>query len=400
MRLVIAAAALCAAFAAFPAACYQPSGLPYCGAEPAAQADACVLQCGFCATAELNSWMPPAELASLCAAAPTPALPTLVTAAIINASAVHGYFIIEDGFYEALENLVANMPRRDMILLFSTPLDFSDFLFEHVRYALRVRPLSVGFGVPPAVFLDAVLPYSILDEKRDLAFRWRPRMWQALAPLVAAANASNLTAVMHVVADAIPALQLAGLLGTMGAAAASTVPIPGPPVTWRSETSPARLSVQDVVSFGGSCTGTGIVLVAAARSVGVPARLAGCSESVVRLDDHHWAEFYDPASTGPFGDGWHTREGTAAGNPDGPWDAPSGPMLGCMAGVVPGSPMDTLWATSWGSAVNMPTLWANDTRSATWARIGGVNRCGAYCGAWGCGVNNTVHYTQAQCGPA
>lgn len=31
-----------------------------------------------------------------------------------------------------------------------------------------------------------------------------------------------------------------------------------------------------------SCTGTGIVLVVALRSVGIPARLAGCSESVVR----------------------------------------------------------------------------------------------------------------------
>jgi transglutaminase-like putative cysteine protease len=106
--------------------------------------------------------------------------------------------------------------------------------------------------------------------------------------------------------------------------------------------------------------------VAAARSVGIPARLAGCSESVVRGDgawwgagrepprlergaswvrlfphtsapptrastgcaDHHWAEFYDPLSPGPFGDFWHTREGSSAGNPDGPWDSPSGPMLG------------------------------------------------------------------------
>jgi transglutaminase-like putative cysteine protease len=42
-----------------------------------------------------------------------------------------------------------------------------------------------------------------------------------------------------------------------------------------------------VVLHGGSCTGTGIVLVAAARSVGIPARLAGCPESVVRGDDHH-----------------------------------------------------------------------------------------------------------------
>jgi hypothetical protein len=67
---------------------------------------------------------------------------------------------------------------------------------------------------------------------------------------------------------------------------------------------------------------------------------------------------------------------------------------------VPGSSIDSLWATSWGSDVNLPTLWANDSLSATWARIGGLNRCGAYCQAWGCGANNTAHWTQAQCGPA
>ena len=139
---------------------------------------------------------------------------------------------------------------------------------------------------------------------------------------------------------------------------------------------------------------------AAARSVGIPARLAGCPESVVRGDDHHWAEFYDPASPGPFGDGWHTKEGVSAGNAGGPWDSPSGPMLGCLAGTVPGSAMDSLWAV-WPSAPAVaPTLWSNDTWSQTWARVAGVNRCGAYCQAWGCGMNNSQHWTQAQCGPA
>ena len=31
------------------------------------------------------------------------------------------------------------------------------------------------------------------------------------------------------------------------------------------------------------------------------------------------AEYFDSQTPGPFGDSWHTREGTSAGNPDGPW---------------------------------------------------------------------------------
>jgi hypothetical protein len=200
-----------------------------------------------------------------------------------------------------------------------------------------------------------------------------------------------------VVVAALPTLQLGGVYG-LGPANQSFAP--GAPVTWRSESSPARLSVQDTVAFGSSCTGTATTQALAARSVGLPARVEGCSESVVRGDDHHWTAVRSLDSPGPFGTFWHTREGSSAGNADGPWDAPSGPMLGCLQGVVPGSNIDTLWATSWGSRVDLPMLWANDATSATWARVGGINVCGSYCGAWGCGANNSQRWTQAQCGPA
>ena len=135
----------------------------------------------------------------------------------------------------------------------------------------------------------------------------------------------------------------------------------------------------------------------AARAVGIPARLAGCGESIARHDDHHWAEFWDGATPGPFGDGWHTKEGTSTGNEGGPWDSPSGPMLGCLQGVVPYSAIDSLWAASWASTTYMPMLWSNDTWSSTWSFVGGLDRCGAYCTAWGCGVNNSNHWSQSEC---
>ena len=108
-------------------------------------------------------------------------------------------------------------------------------------------------------------------------------------------------------------------------------------------------------------------------------------------------EYFDASDPGPFGDSWHTKEGESAGNTGGPWDAPSGPMLGCLRGVAPFSPLDSLWAASWSSATYMPFLWSNDSWSAAWSFVGGLDRCGAYCTAWGCGTNNSMRWSQAEC---
>lgn len=407
--------------------------------------DTCFLACAACSTADLAWALTSVGQGAFCdagsVAVRTPdGIAAGVAAAVMKLGATQGYFWLdgpgepENNATAAMVHLLRYMPRRDALLLANQPYLMVDFLCEHIRYALATLPWSSALGLSDwGIFADYVLPYGILTEKRDLWFRWRPRFSQALAPLVA--GAPNITAAAQAIVAAMPLLQAQGVLaftsqptpGMMGAAvagsgrglraagggngavstsaavsASSEAFVAGNPVTWHSGTAPGFQSPQQVVQLGGSCTGTGIILVAAARSVGIPARLEGCSESVVRGDDHHWAGFYEPLrpTSGPFGDGWHTREGSSAGNPDGPWDAPSGPMLGCLQGVVPGSSLDTLWATAWSAPAFLPTLWANDTWAQTWSRVAGVNRCGAYCTAWGCGVNNTMHYDQTQCGPA
>ena len=417
----------------------------------------CWLTCGLCKSDSLTAWMAAPEFAALCTPGGSPVCSagraddpflshdTLIATtvqAILNLSAVQGGFLndfpgaIEENATQALTSLVAGMPRRDLMLLFEAPVAFSEWLLEHVRYSLFAwRTFSAALGVTWDDYVAFVLPYAVLDEKRDVAFRWRPRFFTALMPIVA--NATSVLGAMKALVAALPATQI------VGAVAQGGVLSPGQPITWHSESSPARLSVQDTVQvrgregaaargltwrccaggsasrrplavyshsphpfpsppiqWGSSCTGTGVTQVAAARSVGLPARLAGCSESVVRGDDHHWTEVLDRNSAvGPFKNFWHTREGASKGNEEGPWDAPSAPMLGCLQGVVPGSSLDSIWATSALSQTYLPALWANDARSITWSFVGGVNVCGDYCTAWGCGVNNSLHYTQAQCGP-
>ena len=377
-------------------------------------ADLCLLRCVVCAKPTFTSWFVGQDLkpgASFCDVyGETPVsfyLPdtivSSVTAAILNASAVlnNQYFLDYPGGPEenatvALASLVARLPRRDALLLLTDAQLFMDFLFENIRYALHTRAWSLAWGVTWDLFVEAVLPFAVIDEKRDLWWRPRPRLVRLLHN--ATLNAPNVTAAMRALADALPRAAALGLLAMSPTGGSNDdVLIPGQPFTWHSSVSPAFVSVEQVAAFGGSCTGTGVVMVAAARAIGIPARLAGCGETVVRGDDHHWCEFWDGSDPGPFGDGWHTKEGTSRGNEGGPWDSPSGPMLGCLAGVVPFSAMDSLWATSPSSAVYMPLLWSNDTFSQAWSFVGGLDRCGAYCTAWGCGPGNAFHYSQAEC---
>ena len=376
-------------------------------------ADLCYLGCLVCSSAWFLAWQVPQLGAAdaFCSLAglgqPAPAGPPAsadevvgnATAALLNVSALQGWTWLDDAgdveenVTQAVAALLAGMPRRDLQLLASDTSLFVDFLLEHTRYALRTRAWSSAFNVTWPLFVEAVLPYAIIDEKRDLWFRWRPRFARLFRDVTD--GAATITDAMHALAAALPRAASMGALAITDNGELEVVP--GPPMTWHSSVSPAYISPETVAAFGGSCTGTGVVLVAAARAVGIPARLAGCGESGSSGDDHHWAEYFDASSPGPFNDSWHTKEGTSAGNAGGPWDSPSGPMLGCLAGVVPYSAMDSLWAASWTSSTYMPLLWSNDSYSATWSFMGGLDRCGVYCTAWGCGAGNSMHYSQAQC---
>ena len=367
--------------------------------------DVCFLLCVVCSAPDMVAWQLGGAGAAACAggfgadSGGGDAVVAAATDAFLNTSALQGnYFLddagdLEENATQAVSALLGGMARRDLLLLSSSFPLFSEFLLEHVRYALHTRGWSRGMNVSWELFVDGVLPFAILDEKRDLSFRWRPRFARLFRDVTA--GAASITDAMRKLAAAVPQAAALGLLALTNSGELEL--LPGPPVSWRSSVSPAFISVEQVASFGGSCTGTAIVLVAAARAVGIPARLAGCGESIARHDDHHWIEFWDGASPGPFGDFWHTKEGESAGNEGGPWDSPSGPMMGCLAGVVPYSAIDSLWAASYSSPTYMPLLWSNDTWSTAWSFVGGLDRCGAYCTAWGCGVNNTNRWSQAQC---
>lgn len=205
-----------------------------------------------------------------------------------------------------------------MMLLFSQPFQTMDFITDHVRYAMKVWPWARGRNVTWPTFKEYVLPYSFVSEKRDLWFRWRPRMYQLLVPVVQ--SSKTIGEAVLALTQSIPNANLQGVLALTGKSAGAIEFSVGNLVQWRSETSPENMSPQQVIEHQGSCTGTAIVMAAACRAVGIPARMAGCSESVAG-DDHHWVEYWAPpgdaegstnsSDNGPFGDGWHTKEGVS-----------------------------------------------------------------------------------------
>jgi hypothetical protein len=379
-----------------------------CYVERVNETDVSFLVCKFCASKKFRYFanQQNEKLAStICAPSKLTSSDEEEEVSLV-ANVLHEYGQLQGYFWNnetlavlCIKHLIKYMPRRDAILLFDESGMFFDFLFEHLRYSLLSRTsgrLKFTAGIPLDIFLDYVLPYSFINEKRDLFWRWRPKFYQALHASVM--DMETVTDAMHLVASTVPQTFMMGFLKVN-----QTFEI-GDAITWESETSPMNLSPEQVSEHHGSCTGTAITMAAMARSVGIPIRIVGCSQSI-EGDDHHWTEFYDPLSIGPFRQVedekyWHTKEGTSKGNSGGPWDSLSTPMRMCLEKLIPKDPnkLNTIWVTKYSGAENLPLQWGNSETLMKFGRIGSLNRCGAYCLTWGCGAEQKQYYTQDQCG--
>lgn len=77
---------------------------------------------------------------------------------------------------EPVAFLIAYMPERDLQSL------TSEFILENVRYALKARnEFAWCIALPDSIFLNEVLPYVSLNERRD---NWRADFYNRFVPLV------------------------------------------------------------------------------------------------------------------------------------------------------------------------------------------------------------------------
>ncbi len=163
---------------------------------------------------------------------------------------------------EAAAFLIAYMPVNDLQTL------SSEFIIDQINGAFRAREeFSWCKSLPDSVFLNEVLPYFSLDEKRD---NWRRDFYNRFAPLVQ--NCSN----MYEAVDSVN-LNIMEVLG----------------VEYNTKRSAVNISpFQAIEEKMATCTGLSFLLIDAFRSVGIPARIAGTPMWTNMRGNHSWVEVW------------------------------------------------------------------------------------------------------------
>ncbi|MGO9923154.1 MAG: transglutaminase domain-containing protein [Isosphaeraceae bacterium] len=175
-----------------------------------------------------------------------------------------------------MQFLVRYMPQQDLKSL------SAEFLLENVRFAYEAWNDSAWREqLPLDIFLNNVLPYASINERRD---RWRKDFYERFKPLVQHARTPAEAA-------AILNQQIFPLLK----------------VRYSTARRKADQSPYESIKTGlASCTGLSVLLIDACRAVGVPARFAGTPLWTNKSGNHSWVEIWDK--------GWHF---TGAAEPTG-----------------------------------------------------------------------------------
>jgi hypothetical protein len=199
-----------------------------------------------------------------------------------------------EGQREGMAFLLANMPETDLASL------SSEFLLKNVSLAYEAREKHPwAKGVPKEIFLDAVLPYANVNEKRD---DWRGDFVARFAPAVK---------------DCKTATEAAQLLNrevfkALGVKYHATKRI-------KPDQSPYE---SKEIGYS-SCTGLSIILADACRAVGIPARVVGTPQWADDSGNHTWVEFWDgqwwylgAAEPGPVNETWFSAKAAKADGTD------------------------------------------------------------------------------------
>lgn len=168
---------------------------------------------------------------------------------------------------EGMQFLIANMPRRDLETL------SAEFLLENADFAYRaIKGAPWADRIPQEIFLNNVLPYVNVNERRDA---WRKGFYERFAPLVKDCKTPT-EAAERLNRSIFKELKV---------------------VFSQRRRRPDQSPFESMESGLASCTGLSILLVDACRAVGVPARFAGTPMWADRSGNHSWVEIWDQ--------GWH-----------------------------------------------------------------------------------------------
>ena len=223
---------------------------------------------------------------------------------------------------EGMQFLVAHMPDHDLKTL------TAEFLLENVRLAYQAREESSWKAkIPNDIFLNNVLPYATINERRD---RWRKDFHDKFRPL-------------------IKDIQTPGLAATKLNQNISKLT----KVKYSTKRAKADQSPYESMESGlASCTGLSVLLVDACRSVGIPARVVGTPLWTNKSGNHSWVEIWD--------NGWHfTGACEATGD-----SLDRGWFVGRAATAKRDELIHAIYAVSYKRTPQFfPMVWAADNRS-------------------------------------
>jgi hypothetical protein len=158
--------------------------------------------------------------------------------------------------------LIANMPDADLLSL------KADFLLTNTDLAYKARNEAPwGKDIPEEVFLNDVLPYANVDEKRDT---WRKDFYDLCMPIVKSCKTPS-EAAQKLNSEIFKTLK----------------------VQYSTERKAPNQSPKESIEQGkASCTGLSIVVSDACRAVCIPARLVG-TQWANKPGNHTWVEIWD-----------------------------------------------------------------------------------------------------------
>eukprot|EP00586_Coscinodiscus_wailesii_P000602 CAMPEP_0172482798 /NCGR_PEP_ID=MMETSP1066-20121228/9412_1 /TAXON_ID=671091 /ORGANISM="Coscinodiscus wailesii, Strain CCMP2513" /LENGTH=269 /DNA_ID=CAMNT_0013246213 /DNA_START=97 /DNA_END=906 /DNA_ORIENTATION=- len=158
-----------------------------------------------------------------------------------------------------------------------------------IQYALDAKTTYPWTNeIPKDVYLEYVLPFASVDEARN---NWRQLMTETLAPIIAPLLSEKdvtIREVVHVVNK--------NVWDVFGG------------ITFKLKQTPLIYDPMSTIAFKyASCTGVSLFFVAALRSVGIPARLAGTPawNNQIENGNHSWVEVW-------CNGGWMFMEGAPA----------------------------------------------------------------------------------------
>lgn len=223
----------------------------------------------------------------------------------------------------AMSWLIERMPERDLHTLSAA------FLVEDNALAFEAwKSAPWSAQIPHDVFLDAILPYASVNEARD---PWRADLRARFLPLVKDAKTPGEAAT-------ILNREIWSALGVMYS-------------TQRKR--PDQSPKETMESGLASCSGLSILLIAACRSVGVPARFVGTPLWSDGSGNHSWVEVWTDG-------GWHfTGAAEATGE-----HLDRGWFKDRAATAKIGDPQTAIYASTWNdSPLVFPLVWAKNDRS-------------------------------------